>query len=241
VYRKELPRIYELYDLLPEPVPANAYFQNLDKSLSEIPQKLWQYRELEKDLYGLDPDAWAFLRSEVKPLLATKDERRGWQPLFDKLNQAKAYNYLKQAGYDMVRFVPQSSIPGRMTPDFEADNNDGHRALCEVKTVNVSNIEAHRRFSSGAGRVSDRLEAGFFGKLASTLAHAKAQMSAFNPDPAVIKLAYVVINFDDLLHEYADRYGAQIERYWVENAMQDLQEAAVLERGELTFAAWRVR
>jgi hypothetical protein len=30
---------------------------------------------------------------------------RGWQPLFDKLNQAKAYNYLKQAGCTNIAFT----------------------------------------------------------------------------------------------------------------------------------------
>ena len=38
VYRRELPRIYELRDLLPNPPPPGAYFCNLDKSLAEIPQ-----------------------------------------------------------------------------------------------------------------------------------------------------------------------------------------------------------
>jgi hypothetical protein len=60
VHRRELPRIYELRDLLPEPLPPEAYFQNLDKSLAEIPQKLRQFREIEKDLQGLDTAAWSF-------------------------------------------------------------------------------------------------------------------------------------------------------------------------------------
>jgi hypothetical protein len=97
VFRRELPRIYELADVLSVPLPAGAYFYNLDGSFSEIPQKLKQYRDIERDLQGLDPVAWAFLKSELKPLLATRDPKRGWQPLFDKLNQAKGYNHLKTA------------------------------------------------------------------------------------------------------------------------------------------------
>ena len=85
-------------------------------------------------------------------------------------------------------------------------------ALCEVKTINVSDIEAYRRFSGGVGRGTDHLTIGFFGKLASDLAQAQAQMAAFDADPAVTEVAYVIINFDDSSHEYADRYRGQIER-----------------------------
>jgi hypothetical protein len=221
MYRKELPHIYELRDLLPDPLPPKAYFQNLDNSLSEIPQKLRQYRDLEGDLAGLDPVAWAFLKSEVKPLLQTKHEKRGWEPLFDKLGQAKAYNHLKRAGYESVSFVPPSSVASRMTPDLEAVKGL-QRALCEVKTINVSEIEANRRFSKGVAHIRDQLEAGFFGKLAADLAQAEAQMRAFD-DGAALKLAYVIINFDDSLHEYADRYSEQIERYMAENPRSGLQ------------------
>jgi hypothetical protein len=101
MYRRQLPHIYELHDLIPVP-PPNAYFRDLDRTLAEIPQKLKQYRDVEKDLQGLDPAAWAFLKSELAPLLTAKDAKRGWQPLFDKLNEAKAYNYLKGAGYERV-------------------------------------------------------------------------------------------------------------------------------------------
>ena len=70
--------------------------RTLEKSLSERRPKLKQFRDIELDLQGLDAKAWAFLKSEVAPLLAAKDPKRGWQSLFDKLNQAKAFNYLKE-------------------------------------------------------------------------------------------------------------------------------------------------
>jgi hypothetical protein len=58
MYRKELPRIYELRDLLPVSPPAGACFRDLDQSLAQIPQKLRQFRDIEQDLQGLDPAAW---------------------------------------------------------------------------------------------------------------------------------------------------------------------------------------
>lgn len=89
---------------------------------------------------GLDPSAWAFLKSEVVPLLLVRDVIRGWQPLFDKLNQAKAYNHLKEVGYDAVRFIPRSSV-GEKTPDLVNFYGGGSSA-------SVSNAG---RISAGSG------------------------------------------------------------------------------------------
>ena len=221
MYRSELPRIYELRDLLPNQLPLTAYFQNLDKRLSECPQKLRQYRDLERDLAGLDADAWEFLKAEVNPLLSAKHEQRGWQQLFDKLNQAKAYNYLKRIGYESIRFVPPSSEGRQMTPDLKASKGV-ERAICEVKTINVSDIEANRRSSGGVATIKDQLDPEFFQKLGADLRQAETQINAFDADAAA-KFVYVVINFDDELHEYADRYQVQIDRYLAENPRPGLE------------------
>jgi hypothetical protein len=39
MYRQELPRIYELRDSLPTPLPERVAFPALDKTISESPQK----------------------------------------------------------------------------------------------------------------------------------------------------------------------------------------------------------
>jgi hypothetical protein len=222
-YRSQLPRIYELADLLSDPARADAYFRNLDERLSENPQRLRFHRELERELAGLDLTAWSFLKAEAQPLLEVKHPQRGWEPLLNKLNQAKAYDYLRRSGYEDVRFIPTSSKKGQKTPDLEATKN-GRRALCEVKTINISAVEAHRRASGGAGTVSDQLDFGFFRKLASDLAQARGQMITFDARPEVSKLAYVIINFDDILHEYAERYRAQIEHF-IDHLPIDLEVA----------------
>jgi hypothetical protein len=201
--------IYELRDLLPNPPPASAYFRDLDRTLAEIPQKRKQYRDVERDLQALDADAWAFLKSELKPLLATKDPKRGWQPLFDKLNQAKAFRYLK-GKFGEVTFIPPSAAKGRKTPDL---STQAGAALCEVKTINTSEIEADRRHAGGVGTIEVQLNPGFFNKLGADLVQARAQMNVFDPSPAVRKMVYVVVNFDDTLHEYADFYRLQIEHF----------------------------
>ena len=219
MYRSELCRIYELHDLLPQPAPPDAYFRYFSKSLAEVPQKLKQFRDIETDLRSLDASAWIFLKSELTPLLLTRDALRGWQPLFDKLNQAKAYRHLKKVGYRNIESVPP--LQGQQTPDLRA-NNTSNRVLCEVKTINISEIEARRRYDGAAGNIHDRLEDGFFRKLASDLAQAKAQMVTHDA-MATEKIAYLVINFDDALHEYADRYKIQIESNLQRASVSDLE------------------
>ena len=222
VYRKELPRIYELRDLLPNPLPPEAYFQNLDRSLGDIPQKLRQFRDWERELEGLDRRAWGFLKGELAPLLTARDPRRGWQPLFDKLNQARAYNHLKRAGYTGIEFVPVSIASNQKTPDLQATSGAA-KILCEVKTINVSEIEAERRATGGVGTITDQLDAGFFRKLSSDLATATAQMAAYDASPFTKRIVYLVINFDDNVHEYVDRYRDQIDRYLAANRSPDVE------------------
>lgn len=212
MHRNDLQRVYELRDLLPDPVPEGAYFANFDETLTEWPGKKLRFLEIEAELQGLDAEAWAFLKTELTPLLKAKDAARGWQQLFDKLNQAKGYNHLKRLGCAGIRFIPEAKIKGNPTPDIEATEN-GRTVLCEVKTINASEIEATRRRTGSVGHSTDHLNEQFLGKLRLTVEQAAKQMQAYNADVRARRIAYVVINFDDMLHEYADRYAPQLEEF----------------------------
>lgn len=222
MYRNELLRIYELRDLLPNPLPRDAYFRDLDSTLATIPQKLKQFLDAESDLQGLDAAAWTYLKAELVPLLAAKHETRGWQQLFDKLNQAKAYNYLVCIGCTGVRFIPESNKKGQRTPDLEA-LLQGQQVLCEAKTINVSKDEASRLHSGGVGGSTDLLPEAFFNKLASSLSIAMAQTQANNTSTDTKRIAYIIVNFDDRIHEYADRYQVQINRFIANNPTPRLE------------------
>ncbi len=191
MYRNELPRIYELRDLLPNPLPPDAYFRDLDSTLATIPQKLKQFLDIESDLQGLDAAAWAYLKAELVPLLTAKHETRGWQQLFDKLNQAKAYNDLVSIGCTGVRFIPESKKKGQRTPDLEA-LLQGQQVLCEVKTINVSKDEANRLHSGGVGGPTDPLPEAFFGKLELSLTEARAQTQAHSTSTDTKRIAYII-------------------------------------------------
>lgn len=209
MFRGQLPRIYELRGLLPKPTPVGAYFQSLDESLAKTPQKMKQYRDLEAVLQVLDDSAWSTLKAEVKPLLTAKHPLRGWQPLFDKLNEANAYAHLARVGCTGIRFIPRSKTKGRRTPDLEASERD-RRVLCEVKTINRSEGAVHRFANNDVFDVSDHLPTEFFEKLERVLNEALDQMSAYCSQADTWRIAYVIVNYDDRLHEYEDRYRVQL-------------------------------
>jgi hypothetical protein len=118
-------------------------------------------------------------------------------------------NYLKKAGYADVSFVPVSPVPGQRTPDLRATAG-AEIVLCEVKTINISDDEMRRQSSGGVATITDTLDPRFFRKLAWDLAKANDQMFAFDSKPTRKKIVYLIVNYDDRLHEYAERYQRQI-------------------------------
>ena len=48
-------------------------------------------------------------------------------------------------------------------------------------------------------------------------------MQAYNADVQARRIAYVVINFDDSSHEYADRYAPQLEEFRASYAASGLE------------------
>ena len=81
-----------------------------------------------------------------------------------------------------------------------------------MKTINISEIEAERRHSSGVGSTSDRLDSGFFTKMQFDIEQAKRQMAAYDPNPATKRLAYIVVK-SVVLHECGDAYRSLIDEF----------------------------
>jgi hypothetical protein len=208
---EELQRVSELRDFALSLKSPRAYFWPDDTKFSD-PRKRRFFLEIERDLRGLDAEAWNFLKQEALPRLKAKDPDRGWQQLFDTLNEAKGYNHLVAIGCTEVRFVPRAAPKHIRTPDLEGVLAST-KVLCEVKTVNPSADEIARRNEGGVGTTRGQLEQDFFCKLSSVLRAAACQMLAFNTDEGVRRIAYLVVNFDDRLHEYAGVYESQIRSY----------------------------
>jgi hypothetical protein len=222
MYRKQLPRVYELRDMAQSPPSAEAYFSDFDNKLQENPVRLKHFRDIEAELQGLDASAWSYLKAQLAPLLAVRIEKRGWQALFDKLNEAKGYNHLVSIGCTNIEFIPVSSVNGQRTPDLQGALA-GERVLCEVKTINMSEVEATRRTSGAVGSITLQLPDGFFRKLTSDIETAKSQMAAYDVDNSIRRIVYIVVNFDDNRHQYADDYSAQIDSFIVAKSMPQIE------------------
>lgn len=209
MFRFELTRLYELKDSIGDQADRDAYFQSFDENLANSADIRDAYIRLEHVLQELDPIAWSHLKEEACKRLRLRDKRgRGWQQLFDVLNEARAYRYLKVIGCSKIRFIPRSE---RRTPDLECVL-DSSRVICEVKTINISDEEVSARTGPPKVRSIDlSLSAEFLKKLRSTVEAAKQQLSALDVAPEDIRLVYLNIIFDDFLAENKEAYFKQID------------------------------
>jgi hypothetical protein len=207
----DLPRLSELREHSIRLGSPKAYFRHDDTKFSD-PRKRWFFLDVEHDLQGLDDEAWRIVKSEALPRLKAQDGARGWQQLFETLNEAKAYNYLVRIGCADVRFIPRSKIKGVRTPDLRG-LLASKKVLCEVKTINPSAREIDRRRTGGVGTTLAHLEVGFFTKLMSDINAAASQMLTHDADADTRRIVYVVVNFDDNLGECAVEYQKDIEAF----------------------------
>jgi hypothetical protein len=213
MFRTQLPRLQELRDLIPDPTSPNAYFQNFDTNLRDSCTFKDFHTRWENALQGLDEEAWKFLKSESTPYLICKDRRgRGWQQLFDILNQAHGFNYLKAIGCSNLRFIPRAVRPGVRTPDLEGVLGSD-KVLCEVKTINISQDEIRARTDFTARSFLIPLEDGLLRKIHSVITEAKDQLLAYAANDKVPSYVYVNICFDDCLAERKAAYFQQIDHF----------------------------
>ena len=219
--RREFARLYELKDSVRGPTPTNAYFRGFTGHLARSAHIRDFYLRYERSLQGLDDQAREHLKQEALPRLTARDKRgRGWQQLFDLLNEARAYNYLKSLGATNLHFIPRSS--GK-TPDLEG-TLARNRLLCEVKTFNISEEEV--AFRSGRKKVRSgqiTLPAEFLKKLRTTVDAAKQQLLAFDPARGSTHYVYLNLGFDDILGEFKESYFRQIDNDLARTPVTDVR------------------
>jgi hypothetical protein len=221
--RRELPRVFELGDLIERPSKPSAYFQNWDNPLFvDEPDRKRAWLAREREFQQLDAPSWQCLKEEARPYLTARDAKgRGWQQLITILNQARAHNYLVDLGCSQVCFIPRAKVEGQKTPDLEGDLN-GQKVLCEVKTINPSQDEMDKRLSGRAGLTTNVLDEGFFKKFNSSVLEAKDQMRTYDDQDDVRRIVFFVITFDEPHGEYKIDYFAQIDRYLASDLASDL-------------------
>jgi hypothetical protein len=126
-----------------------------------------------------------------------------------------------------IRFIPRSEINGEETPDLEGVLN-GMKVQYDVKTVNISDAEATRRQNGGVGSITNSLDEGFFRKLRSDVLKAKSQMEAYGGKGDVRRIAFVVLNFDDLslgIHQHSGRGCFMTPKRKLKRALSAIEDA----------------
>lgn len=173
-----------------------SYFYEFWQDFESVPLRVKAFAVLEEELQSLDDESWIQLRSEASELCLHHSVDRGWNKLFEKLNEAKGYRFLQSLGCENIIFIPRSKKNGIETPDLEAKLNDGY-VLCEVKTINVSDSLLSARRNIKVRDVQSTLPEGLKNKLKDVVAKAHSQLSVYRDNAK--KLIYLVISFDDEL------------------------------------------
>jgi hypothetical protein len=223
VMRDPLPRIFELKDLQADSLHPDAFFRDFEQSLRDEQNKYAAFVKLERQLAVLDPDAWEDLKHRAAGFLQTRIDGRGWQALFDVFSEALGYVYLRSIGTTNIRFIPRAQTPNIRTPDLEGRLN-GDAVLCEVKTINISAMEAKRRspihHSVGAiVNISIKVDDGLMRKLMCDLADAVMQLDAKDPMRKDRRFIFIVIHYDDWVGDFYPDYFRQIDEHILANPL----------------------
>jgi len=216
-YAEMLPRLYELKNIT-DPSHPDAYFRDFDRRFTEGRTVLPYYQKLERLLSALDDAAWSDLKSRAADVAHRPASGRGWQALFDTVNEARGYVYLQRIGCTDIAFIKRTN---KKTPDLRAIQN-GTRVLCEVKTINISKDEADRRerVAQGAFEVSStpfQVTAEMLSKIITSIKDGIAQLDCEDPQRAARRIVFTVLNFDDWVGDCYPEYFAQLDAHLLEN------------------------
>lgn len=173
-----------------------SYFYKFWDEFGDDPLKVSAYERLENELQVLDTNAWNQLKIEAEKLCIFSHKNRGWSQLFEKLNEAKGYKYLKESNYTKIEFIPRSEKGGVETPDLKALSNQT-LVLCEVKTIQESDALIEARKNIEVRNVENTLNKPMIEKLEGIFKKAESQLNSYSADKNAIKIIYLVIHFDD--------------------------------------------
>jgi hypothetical protein len=204
----------------PDPSHPNAYFRDDFEQLLDGETGAYRaFSKLERQLGFLDAEGWQDLRVRAANLLEARIGGRGWQPLFDVFSEALGYGYLQSIGATNIRFIPPE--PNIKTPDLAGKLN-AETVFCEVKTINISEMEAGRRRRIQEGgpsvtNISMRVGDGLLGKLVSDLKCAVKQLDAKDPQRRARRFILTVVHFDDWVGDFQPEYFQQIDEHLLTN------------------------
>lgn len=199
-------RLSELASLHPLD-DKNSRFYNFWETFYDNPGRVQAFSLIENELSALDDSSWNFLKAEAKTLCVKSDERRGWSQLFEKLNEAKGYCFLKLMGCTNISFIHRETKNNIETPDLVGWKNTS-QVLCEVKTINISDDLVSAKINMSGMSAQNTLTAGLTNKLKSTITKAVSQLNSYSKLPGTKKYIFLVITYDDEL-DYRNELNTQ--------------------------------
>lgn len=201
-------RVRELITKVKEKHPTDSFFDDLDEIFKVSSLAKQQYQAYEDAFSYLDLASWQILSQ--KALKHFTDHREGQlkQGFFNQLNEAFAYQFLVQSGYENVRFLNEDKQ--RKTPDLVYQDANIKR-YCEVKTISRSDedIKRFEKIEVFDAQIYRGLSEGFFKKLNDDLKEANEQIASQEGDG----LVFVIVNFDDFTLTYYEQYHKQITEF----------------------------
>jgi len=208
-------RLYEFKKLCTKfEKPCDCYFHNLDDLLKD---QNTHYTNLAKELNRLDEISWKYLKEKCSPYLCLNNKKRGWEQLFNILNEAKGYGYLLDKGCNIVQFI-STSRKGEETPDLEGSNK-GAKFLCEVKTLNKSDCEIERREKRYAKGVEFNLNEGLQSQLKKIINKAKSQLLNYQVANVKKRIVYIIVCNNDWQPDVKSRIYRQTT-FFVKNFIE---------------------
>lgn len=213
-------RIYELITAVKSHHTNDGFFDNFAESCQLSPDKRKQYGIYNRAFMMLDDKSWLILKE--KAIEHYYDHRNGQkkQGFFNQLNEAFAYRYLVNRGYNKVRFIKESKKKNNRRPDIEYIVNKD-KYYCEVKTLGISDDEIKRR---GTGSVIDgsvyySLSDSFLDiKFKGAVCDAWTQINQLGKDG----LAFILMRFDDIALDHYYHYRKQLISYSKKQGFQNL-------------------
>lgn len=199
-------RLNELVSLH-HPDDERSRFHRFWEYFSDIPERVKAFAAIEDELSSLDQEAWSFIKNEAKDLIIKPNSQRGWNQLFEKLNEAKGYCFLKSIGCSKISFIPRATKNNIETPDLKGWKN-GSLLLAEVKTINISDELVSARENGSVMLAHNTLTHGLENKLNSTFIKAASQLNSYSQLAGTTKYIYLVATYDDEI-DYRNELNAQ--------------------------------
>lgn len=185
-WKEEYPLLYQLFEES-NVDHADNYFSLMNN------EKTRQYGAVTYDkwegyLSQLDVIAFESIVRKAKEAVTIRQGDRGWEQLFNTLNEVKGYLYLKKNGYTSIEFIEEST---KSRPDLYA-KSDIKSVLLEVKTIRKSDddIPRDRVWSS-----IDYIPEGLRNKIESDIDKSIVQLNGFYKEVDE-KVCYLIIYLD---------------------------------------------